>query len=88
MGVDYSLLGFPKKVGGVGSRAKIYKVPAILSFQDESEVQRDHAILLGIIEADPKGDNKGMPSLLGRDIINEYRMVFDFYASRLHFDLV
>jgi hypothetical protein len=84
LGVDYSLLGKPTKARGVGASAKCYRVEAMVSLRDEDDEPISHRIILAIIEPDSKGANMGMPSLLGRDIINEYRMIFDAYSSRLY----
>ena len=56
----------------------------MVSLRDEDDEPISHRIILAIIEPDSKGANMGMPSLLGRDIINEYRMIFDAYSSRLY----
>lgn len=87
LGVDFSQLGTPGKAGGVGAPAKIHIAAATVSLRDDDDEWVDHFIDLGIVEPDPEGGNKDMPSLLGRDIINDYRMIFDAQSLRIQLDL-
>ena len=87
MGIDYSRLGMADTVEGVGGPAKCYDAAAIVSFLNDDGESIEHRIFVEIIEPDPRGPNLNLPSLLGRDVINEYRMVFDAHKLRFCFDL-
>lgn len=63
----------------------MYKVRATISFRDEQNETQKHFIELGIVEPST-GSSNGTPSLLGRDIINDYKMVFDAHTSCIYFD--
>ena len=65
---------------GVGGTSPYFVEPAILSFTDELQA-RLYAIQLLI--AEPDGSNEVLPSLLGRDIINNWRIQYDPIVSRL-----
>ena len=87
LGINYSLLRNPDQAEGVGGSAKCYQEAAVISLFDEDDEQREHNVILDILEPDPRRPTMRLPSLLGRDIINDYRMIFDAHGSRLHFDL-
>ena len=65
---------------GVGGTSPYFVEPALLSFTDEIKA-RLYAIQLLI--AEPNESNEALPSLLGRDVINNWRIEYDPTMSRL-----
>ena len=65
---------------GVGGTSPYFVEPALLSFVDDLQA-RLYAIQLLI--AEPDGSNEVLPSLLGRDVINNWQIEYDPTMSRL-----
>ena len=65
---------------GVGGTSPYFVEPAILSFTDKRQA-RLYAVQLLI--AEPNESNEVLPSLLGRDVINNWRIDYDPMRSRL-----
>ncbi len=65
---------------GIGGRSAYYREPAILSFIDGS-LARFYRANLRI--AEPNRSSTGLPSLLGRNIINHWYMQYDPTNDRL-----
>lgn len=65
---------------GVGGTSPYFVEPALLSFTDKLQA-RLYAIQLLI--AEPDGSNEVLPSLLGRDVINNWQIEYDPTMSRL-----
>ena len=59
---------------GVGGLSAYYREPALLYFEDHLYI-RVYAIELLI--ADPREGSRGLPSLLGRDVINHWNIRYD-----------
>ena len=85
LGVDFAGLEEPYDVGGIGGTMRMYSVPAAVCLSDGSN-ERFFNLPIGIPEkiADD-GSYEEMPSLLGRDIINQSVMVYDFLRRKLEF---
>ena len=67
---------------GVGGRSSYFREQAIIAFRDRPQL-RLYAIEL--LVAEPQEDNDTLPSLLGRDIINQWYMQYDPTNTRLEF---
>ena len=65
---------------GIGGSAVYFREPAVVSFVDE-KVKRLYVVDLLI--AEPTAANAGFPSLLGRDVLNRWRIVYDPTDSAL-----
>ena len=65
---------------GIGGGASYYRERAFLMFQDDAQM-RIYDIQLHI--AKPTEGNQTFPSLLGRDIINRWSMLYDPTNDRL-----
>ncbi len=84
-GVDFAALeGFPTAVAsGIGGRVTLYEVPGVLSFDDG-----EHEYLYEVTLTIPKPDEvPPLPSLLGLDILQRWRMTYDHKANTLTFDV-
>ena len=85
LGVVFDSLEDPHEVGGIGGTTRMYSLPAAVCLYDGSN-ERSFDVLIGIPEriADNGGSDE-MPSLLGRDIINQSIMVYDSPRRKLEF---
>ncbi len=77
----FDLLENPAEFTGVGGTLSYYFEPAVLSFDDSDGGIREFEIDISIAKPDPLTD--GLDSLLGRDLLNQMRMEYDFPRSRL-----
>lgn len=75
MGIDYDKLTRECSSRGVGGFAKNYLDAAIIAFRDVDGTIYSYKIDLMI--AAPTNDNMNIPALLGRDIINRWRINYD-----------
>ena len=82
--IPIEALGGAIQSRGVGGISAYYREPALLSFDDDPYT-RVYAIELLI--ADPREGNQGLPSLLGRDVINNWRISYDPTDSTLECDV-
>ncbi len=80
VGLDFEHLRNRVSYKGVGGTSPYFIEPAILSFTDKRQA-RLYAVQLLI--AEPNKSNEVLPSLLGRDVINNWRIEYDPTRSRL-----
>ena len=75
-GVPFGRLRDGVTVSGIGGQSTYYEEPAILMFTDD--VERSTYRYNAVVEiAKPEDVSDEIPSLLGRDIIDRWRMVYD-----------
>lgn len=67
---------------GIGGFSPYYREEAILSFADSPHTR---FYLVDLLIAEPHEGNEGLPSLLGRDIINHWAMNYDPTNDTLDF---
>ena len=84
MRIPIEALGGAIQSRGVGGISAYYRESALLSFNDQSHT-RIYEIELLI--ADPREGNRGLPSLLGRDVINNWRISYDPTDAALECDV-
>lgn len=77
----FDLLDNPAEFISAGGVLLYYMEPAVLSFNDSDGSAREFEIDVSIAKPDPTTD--GLDSLLGRDLLNQMRMDYDFPRSRL-----
>ena len=65
---------------GIGGGSLYHREAAVLSFLDDEAIQ-SYRLQLHI--AEPTAANAGFPSLLGRDVLNRWRIVYDPTDSAL-----
>ena len=65
---------------GVGGTSPYFVEPALLSFTDKRQARLYSVQLL---VAEPNASNEVLPSLLGRDVINNWHVDYDPANSRL-----
>ena len=67
---------------GIGGGSPYYREPALLSFGDQPWTR---LYVVELLIAEPRSGNEGLPSLLGRDVINHWYMQYDPSSARLDF---
>ena len=83
-GVPFDRLQDGVTVGGIGGQSTYYEEPATLLFSDDTELQ-SYGYIVVVDIAKPEDVSNEFPSLLGRDIIDRWRMVYDRTDSILEF---
>ena len=81
-GIDFGALANPTTSRGIGGRAQGYSETAVLSFFDRRYV---YSYLLKIEIFAPTSHNRHFPSLLGRDILKQWRCVIDGIRGEVTF---
>ena len=80
--MPFDLLSNRQFSRGIGGTAAYFRELAALSFAD-GDLTR--LFFVDLLIAEPNDHNEGMPSLLGRDVINRWSMEYDPSFSRLEF---
>ena len=83
-GIPFDRLYAGVTVGGIGGQSTYYREPATLVFADDVERQ-SYCYDLTVDIAKPEDVSGEIPSLLGRDIIDRWRMVYDRTDDLLEF---
>lgn len=84
-GMPYDRLTAAGQSGGVGGLATYYSESAYIAFRDDT---RTHVYLQTVGIAEPNGHNDSIPSLLGQDIMQNWRVLHDRPANNLTIDVV
>lgn len=85
IGVDYTLLvSYAQSFGSAGV-AFSFTEPAVISFVDSERALHTYDVDLAI--AEPNVDIIHMPSILGRDILDRWRMIYDPKGAELTFSV-
>ena len=82
IGIPFRRLRNPRNSRGVGGASPYFREPAYLLFTD-GDLTRIYSVELLI--AEPSESNLRLPSLLGRNIMNNWRSVFDPAIGVLEF---
>jgi hypothetical protein len=80
--IDYKSLREPTTSEGIGGAAQGFNETAVLSFSDRSYI---YSYLLKVEISAPTRHNYRFPSLLGRDILKQWRMVMDADRKQITF---
>ena len=80
--IPFGRLISPTMSYGIGGSSLYHRESVVLSFLDDEAVQ-SYRLQLHI--AEPIATNAGFPSLLGRDVLNRWRMDYDPANSVLEF---
>ncbi len=87
IGLDYAdLHGDGKQIIGIGGVTENFVEDAVVVFADGIKVIYGYTIQLGI--APPSPDIMDIPSLLGRDIIDHWRMIYNPTRRNLSFTVI
>jgi hypothetical protein len=86
MGIDYTKLTGETESVGVGGIRHSFVEPALLVFSEPKRFLYVYIIDLAI--SPPSLDIMDLPSLLGRDILDRWRMIYHPAKKRLTFDVV
>ncbi len=84
--IDYQRLKAGSESRGIGGVSKNYSEKAILAFTEPKRRIVDYVIDLQI--ARPSRENLDIPSLLGRDILDNWLMSYNAVRKRLSFRIL
>lgn len=76
MSLDYSLLRNKQSTGGVGGEVGVYIEPAYLAFPGINRIAYGYAIDIAILDPPQEQTDSAIPSLLGRDVMDRWRVVY------------
>ena len=86
MGIDCNTLTRdPRTSVGVGGRAHNHITPAFVAFEEQGAGIQVYRINLVVFDPNEHLDQAGVPSLLGRDILNRWEMLYNPSKDRLEF---
>lgn len=86
MGLPYDRLMDSQTAIGVGGQTKIFPEVALLAFPEGGRHIRVYELEVDVMEAD--GHTSKLPSLLGRDILDHWRMIYAPRAAQLDFEVL
>ena len=75
IGIDYSTLSDTSESVGIGGISQNFVEPALVVFSEPRRMLYIYTIVVAI--APPSPDIMNLPSLLGRDILKQWRMVVE-----------
>lgn len=84
LGLDYSLLETRTQTTGVGGSALDFTEPAVLVFDDARRLYIYEFVLAIAL---PTTSNRTLPSLLGRDILDQWHMSYRPTVGHLRFSV-
>lgn len=84
-GIDYNSLQRTKSATGVGGQMKSYVESALVVFANNDELYI-YSIEIGILP--PAPEVMRLPSLLGRDVIDRWRVLYDKLNTTLTAEVV
>jgi len=82
LSVDFGTLRNPTVSHGIGGFSKGFNEQVVLGFTDRRHV---YGYEIEIEVASPAGENELLPSLLGRDILDRWRLVIDHSNGHITF---
>ena len=80
VGIPFSRLGNRVYSRGIGGISTYFREPTLLVFGDESQSRH---YVVDILIAEPNQNSQGLPSLLGRNVINNWSVEYDPTNNRL-----
>lgn len=86
IGLDYASLTGDHESIGLGGVCQNFAEPAIIVFTDPGRYLYAYMINVAICAPDP--DLMDLPSLLGRDVLNQWRMRYDATRNQLTFTVL
>lgn len=86
MGIDYTKLGGDEESLGTGGLSHNFVEPALVIFSEPKRFLYVYHINLSIAPHLP--DLMELPSLLGRDILDQWRMIYNPSKKRLTFEVI
>jgi len=86
MGINYANLTGDRESVGIGGLSHNFVERAIVVFSEAKRFLHVYMIDLAITPSDP--DMRDMPSLLGRDILDQWRMTYNATTKYLGFHVL
>jgi hypothetical protein len=82
LGVDFKVLRNQTTSHGIGGFSKGFEEDAVVAFSDGRHV---YGYDVNMEVSSPTADNRYLPSLLGRDVLNRWRIIIDFSKAKATF---
>ena len=86
MGIDFTKLTRETESVGVGGLSRNYIESAVLAFSDPGRFL--YVYMIDVEISPPSPEIMDIPSLLGRDILNRWRMIYNPTRNRLSFEVL
>ena len=86
MGLPYDLLRSPQTTVGVGGPVECCPEAALLAFHEDANQIRVYELDIDVLRSDPTTSE--LPSLLGRDILDCWRMIYAPSMNQLEFEVL
>ena len=86
MGIDFAGLTRETESVGVGGLCRNYVEPAIIVFSEPRRFL--YAYMIDMEVSPPSPEIMDVPSLLGRDVLNRWRMIYNPMKNRLSFQVL
>jgi hypothetical protein len=83
LSIDFSMLRSKSLASGIGGASGVFLEPAYLLFTEPSK--RVYAYSIRLLISEPLANHVGVPSLLGRDVLDRWRMVYEPSQGKLIF---
>lgn len=80
LGIDFRYLRDPTTSAGIGGIAKGYAETGAISFADRRHI---YTYVIKLEIAAPTVHNRRFPSLLGRDLLKQWRLIMDARKNRI-----
>ena len=74
IGIPFPQLRRRARLGGIGGASPYFREQAFLLFDEEVETS---IYQVSLLIAEPNDSNRTLPSLLGRDVVNRWRVNYD-----------
>ncbi len=85
LGVNFDLLSDESESLGIGGALRYFNERALLVFTSTDKIVHIYDVPVGVIPL--RNEYLSLPSLLGRDVIDRWRMVYDPQTPLLEFDI-
>lgn len=86
LGIDYARLAGGMAATGIGGSARLFSERAEIGFLDGTTTIHVYQIVIGI--AGPTRNSTNIPSLLGRDVLDRWRMSYNPSKGTLTFKVL
>ena len=75
----------PISISGIGGQVTYYNEPVIMYFAGQFQA---HLYFLNVVIAEPTNANQNLPSLLGRDVLLNWKMTYAPLQHTLEFEVL
>ena len=84
-GIDYSKLTTKQEIGGIGGVTELFVEPAVAIFAEDATSL--HGFVIRVLIVPPSDEMMDVPSLVGRDVLDNWRMTYSPTEGQLSFNV-